>query len=89
MQHMTTYGDTQEELCQWERTDVDHNHHTKETKAKHEEIGGGRTHRGGRRNPTDAMDKVLPGSTSIWNHQKYIVSGQHERNVIGKEQEEI
>ena len=35
------------------------------------------------------MDRVLPGGTRIWNRRKYIVSGQHERVVIGKEQEEI
>ena len=35
------------------------------------------------------MDKVLPGSTMIWNWQEYTVPGQHERDVIGKEGEEI
>ena len=65
------------------------NQHIKETKAKHNELDGGRTHRGVRRNATDAMDKVLPGGTRVWYRQKYIVSGQHERDVIGKEREEI
>ena len=65
------------------------NQHIKEIKAKHKELDGGRTCQGGRRNATDAMDKVLPGGIRVWDRRKYIVSGQHERNVIGKEREEI
>ena len=35
------------------------------------------------------MEKVLPGSTRIWDRREYILPGQHERNVIIKEPEEI
>ena len=60
------------------------NQYIKETKAEHKELDGGRTHWGGRHNATDAIDKVLPGGARVWYRQKYIVSGQHERGVIGK-----
>ena len=38
------------------------NQNTEEKKAKPKELDGGRTHRGGQRDATDAMEKVLPGS---------------------------
>ena len=34
-------------------------------KSKHKDLDGGRTHRGGQRNDTDSMDKVLPGGTRV------------------------
>ena len=33
--------------------------------------------------------KVLPGGARVWDIRKYTVSRQHERDVIGKEKEEI
>ena len=64
------------------------NQYIKEVKAKHKELDGGRTHWGGKRDAVDAMDKVLLGSTRIWDRQEYTISGQHKRGVIQKEQEE-
>ena len=61
------------------------NQYIKEAKAKHKELGGGITHWGGQRDATYVIDKVLSGSTRIWNRREYIISGQHERGVIGKE----
>ena len=43
---------------------------------------------GVQRDAADTMDKVIPVSTRIWNQQEYIVSVQHEIDVIGIEQEE-
>ena len=60
------------------------NHYIAEAKSKHKELNKGRTHWGGRRDATDAMDKVFPGSTRIWNRREYIVSRQHEHDGIGK-----
>ena len=65
------------------------NQYIEESKAKHNELDGGRTNWGGRRDATDAMDKVLPGITRIWDLQEYIVSKQHEHDVIGRKREEI
>ena len=89
MQLMTTCRDTLEELCKWGKWAQIDNQYIKETKTKHKELGRGINHWGGRHNATDAMDKVLPGSTRIWDQREYIVPGLHENNVIIKEQEEI
>ena len=65
------------------------NLYIKESQAKHKELDGGINNWGGQSDATDSMDKVLPGSTRMWDQQEYIVSGKYERGVIGKEREEI
>ena len=84
MKLMTTCRDTQEENVNgkiWARIN---NHYIEEEKAKHKYLDRGRTHWVGRRDATDTMDTVLPGSIRIWGRQEYIVSGKHEHDVIGK-----
>ena len=62
---------------------------SKKAKSKHKQLDGGKTNWGRRHNVIDAMNKVLTGSTRIWDQREYIISRQHERDVIGKEREEI
>ena len=60
MQLMTTCGDSGKGRVQM------NNQYIKEAKAKHKELDAGRTHQVGRRDVIDAMDKILPVSTRIW-----------------------
>ena len=66
MQPMRTCGTCRSNYVDGKRWKHIDNQYIEEAKSKDEELDGGRTRWGGRRNATDVMDKLLPVITRIW-----------------------